>query len=135
MNKVQLIGRITKDVELRETSNQTKFCNFTLAVDRRFKDANGQRQADFINCTAWRQTAAFIAGHFKKGSPIAVCGSIQTRTYDDNGKTRQAVEVIVEEAEFTQASIQDPKPQETPATEEPQQKPAQEEQPELPFEI
>ena len=54
MNKVELVGRLTKDPEVKLTSNQTQFCNFTIAVDRRFKDQNGQRQADFINCVAWR---------------------------------------------------------------------------------
>ena len=84
MNKVELVGRLTKDPEVKLTSNQTQFCNFTIAVDRRFKDANGQRQADFINCVAWRQTASFIGSYFHKGSKIAIVGSIQTRTYDDN---------------------------------------------------
>ena len=57
MNKVELVGRLTKDPEVKLTSNQTQFCNFTVAVDRRFKDSNGQRQADFISCVAWRQTS------------------------------------------------------------------------------
>ena len=104
MNKVELIGRLTKDAELKATSNEVAFCNFTLAVDRRFKDASGQRQTDFINCTAWRQTASFIAGHFKKGDRVAICGSIQTRTYDDNGTKRMAVEVIADEAEFVDSN-------------------------------
>lgn len=104
MNKVELIGRLTKDAELKETQNEVKFCNFTLAVDRRFKDASGQRQTDFINCTAWRQTASFIAGHFKKGDRVAICGSIQTRSYEDDGTKRMAVEVIADEAEFVDSN-------------------------------
>ena len=80
MNKVQLVGRLTKDIEIKLTANQTQYCQFTVAVDRRFKDANGQRQADFINCIAWKQTAAFIQKYFKKGSRIGLAGSIQTRT-------------------------------------------------------
>ncbi|MBO7452728.1 MAG: single-stranded DNA-binding protein [Clostridiales bacterium] len=105
MNKVILIGRLAKDPEVRNTSNQTAVCSFTIAVDRRFKDGNGQRQADFINCVAWRQTATFIGNYFRKGSKIAVTGSIQTRTYDDNqGQKRYVTEVVVDEAEFCESS-------------------------------
>lgn len=104
MNKVELIGRLTKDPELKTTNNQTQFCNFTLAVDRRFKDANGQRQADFINCVAWKQTATFVTKYFKKGNRLAVCGWIQTRTYEDQGGVKQYVtEVVVDDAEFVES--------------------------------
>lgn len=104
MNKWCGVGRLTKDVELKMTSNQKAFCNFTLAVDRRFKDANGQRQADFINCVAWNQTAEFIQKYFQKGSRIGVCGSIQTRSYDNNnGQKVFVTEVIVDEAEFVES--------------------------------
>ena len=105
MNKVELVGRLTKDPEVKLTSNQTQFCNFTVAVDRRFKDANGQRQADFINCVAWRQTAVFIQKYFHKGNRIGLVGSIQTRSYDDqNGQKRFITEVVVDEAEFVESS-------------------------------
>lgn len=101
MNKVILIGRLTKDPEVKNTSSQVQFCNFTIAVDRRFKDANGQRQADFINCVAWRQTAAFIGSYFRKGSKVAVVGSLQSRSYDDqSGQKRYVTEVVVDEVEF-----------------------------------
>ena len=104
MNKVELVGRLTKDPEVKLTSNQTQFCNFTVAVDRRFKDSNGQRQADFISCVAWRQTAAFIQKYFRKGNRIGLVGSIQTRTYDDqNGQKRYITEVVVDEAEFVES--------------------------------
>lgn len=104
MNKWCGVGRLTKDVELKTTSNQNVFCNFTIAVDRRFKDANGQRQADFINCVAWKQTAEFIQKYFHKGSRIGVCGSIQTRSYDnENGQKVFVTEVIVDEAEFVES--------------------------------
>lgn len=104
MNKVQLVGRLTKEPEIKATSTQVNFCNFTVAVDRRFKDQNGQRQADFINCVAWRQTADFIGKYFRKGSRIAICGTIQTRKFDDqNGVTRYVTEVIAEEAEFVES--------------------------------
>ena len=128
MNKVELIGRLTKDAELKATSNEVAFCNFTLAVDRRFKDASGQRQTDFINCTAWRQTASFIAGHFKKGDRVAICGSIQTRTYDDNGTKRMAVEVIADEAEFVDSNN-------SPKVEARTESEPKEDSGELPFEI
>ncbi|MBR2554897.1 MAG: single-stranded DNA-binding protein [Aeriscardovia sp.] len=106
MNKVELVGRLTKDPEVKVTSNQTQFCNFTIAVDRRFKDQNGQRQADFINCVAWRQTAVFIQKYFRKGSRIGLVGSIQTRTYDDqqSGQKRYITEVVIDEAEFVESS-------------------------------
>lgn len=104
MNKVQLVGRLTKDPEIKATATQVNFCNFTVAVDRRFKDQNGQRQADFINCVAWRQTADFIGKYFRKGSKIAICGTIQTRKFNDqNGVTRYVTEVIAEEAEFVES--------------------------------
>ena len=105
MNKVILIGRLTKDPEVKNTSSQVPFCNFTIAVDRRFKDANGQRQADFINCVAWRQTATFINQYFHKGSKIGIVGSIQSRSYDDqNGQRRYVTEVLVDDAEFVDSA-------------------------------
>ena len=107
MNKVELIGRLTKEPEIKLTSNQTQFCNFTIAVDRRFKDANGQRQADFINCVAWKNTAVFIQKYFHKGNRIGLTGSIQTRSFDDqNGQKRFVTEVIVDEAEFVESQPQ-----------------------------
>lgn len=141
MNKVELIGRLTKDPEIRNTSNQVPFCNFTLAVDRRFKDANGQREADFINCVAWRQTATFIQKYFRKGNRLGVIGSIQTRNYEDENGKHYITEVIVDEAEFVesqsaQAPAPAPAPQEVPTSPAPQEvttAPAPEG--ELPFEI
>jgi len=104
MNKVELIGRLTKEPEVKLTTNQTQFCNFTVAVDRRFKDANGQRQTDFINCLAWKNTAVFIQKYFHKGNRIGLVGSIQTRSYDDqNGQKRFVTEVVVDEAEFVES--------------------------------
>jgi len=105
MNKVILIGRLAKDPEVKNTASQVSVCRFTIAVDRKFKDQNGQRQADFINCVAWRQTANFISQYFHKGSRIAVVGSIQTRSYDNQQGQRQYVtEVVVEEAEFVESA-------------------------------
>ena len=105
MNKWCGVGRLVKDVEVKMTTNQTPYCNFTIAVDRKFKDANGQRQADFINCVAWRQTASFIQKYFRKGSRIGICGSIQTRNYEDqNGQKHYITEVLAEEAEFVEST-------------------------------
>lgn len=104
MNKAILCGRLTKDAELKTTSSGINYCNFIIAVDRKFKDANGNRQADFIACVAWRTTAEFISKYFKKGNRIAVVGSIQTRSYEDqSGNKHLVTEVIVDEAEFVES--------------------------------
>lgn len=116
MNKVLLVGRLTKDVELRTTQNGKSCAQFGVAVTRRFKDANGNYQADFINCVAWGQTAEFINKHFHKGERIGLAGCIQTRTYDDNnGKKVYVVEVLVEEAEFVENKNGGNAPQQKPA--------------------
>lgn len=115
MNKVELVGRLTKDPESKLTQNQTLYCNFTVAVDRRFKDANGERQADFINCVAWRQTAEFVQKYFKKGNRIGLCGSIQTRSYQDNDGTKHFItEVLVDEAEFVESASKTEHPSNAP---------------------
>ena len=105
MNIVAMSGRLTKDPELRSTGNGAKVVTFTVAVDRRFKSANGERQTDFIQCVAWRNTAEFISRYFKKGSRIEIQGSIQTRTWDDqDGKRHYTTEVLVENAGFGEGS-------------------------------
>lgn len=102
MNKVILMGRLTKDIEMRQTPNGVSLVRFSIAVTRRFKNSNGEYDADFINCIAWRKTGEFIARYFQKGSMIAVVGSIQSRSWDGNdGKKQYATEVIVDEAYFT----------------------------------
>lgn len=108
MNKVILIGRLTKDPELRYTAgNNTAVCQFTIAVDRRFKSDN-QPSADFIPVVAWRQTAEFVSKYFTKGSRIAVVGQIQTRTWDDTeGKKHYVTEVIADEVEFCESKRQE----------------------------
>ncbi len=98
MNKAILMGRLTRDPEMRTTPNQVNVCTFTIAVDRRFKSANGERQADFIPVVAWRQQADFVGRYFRKGSRIVVVGSIQTRNWEDQeGKKRTTTEVIADE--------------------------------------
>lgn len=101
LNKVVLMGRFTKDPELRATGTGTSVVSFALAVDRDFKGQNGERETDFINCVAWRNTAEFISRYFKKGSMAALEGSIQTRSWDNNeGKKSFATEVIVNNIYF-----------------------------------
>lgn len=104
LNKVILIGRFTRDPELRSTPQGTSTCSFSLAVDRNYQSAGGERQADFINCVAWRQTAEFISKYFQKGSAICVEGSIQTRSWKDNdGNNRYATEVVVDRTYFVES--------------------------------
>ena len=96
------MGRLTRDVEMRQTPNGVSLARFSIAVNRRFAGKDAQQQADFINCVAWRQTGEFIARYFQKGSMIAVVGSIQSRSWDGNdGKKQYATEVVVDEAYFT----------------------------------
>lgn len=104
LNKAILVGRLTRDPEIKSTTSGTSVLNFTVAITRRFKDANGERQSDFINCVAFRQTAEFISNYFKKGNMISVDGTIQTRTWDDNeGKHHYVTEVMVENAGFIES--------------------------------
>lgn len=104
MNKAILMGRLTRDPEMRTTSGQVSVCTFTLAVDRRFKNQNGERQADFIPVVAWRQQADFCGKYFRKGSRMVVVGSIQTRNWDDQeGKKHYATEVIADEIYFAES--------------------------------
>lgn len=101
MNKVMLIGRFTRDPELRTTTSQIPVCSFTLAVDRRFKDANGEKKADFITCVAWRQQAEIVYKYMRKGAQMAVVGELQTRSWDDDeGKKHSVTEVQVSEVHF-----------------------------------
>lgn len=104
LNKAILVGRLTRDPEIKSTTNGVSVLNFTVAITRRFKDANGERQSDFINCVAFRQTADFIASYFKKGNMISIDGTIQTRTWDDNeGKRHYVTEIVAENAGFIES--------------------------------
>ena len=96
MNKVLLLGRLTKDPELRATPSGVSVTSFTVAVNRRFK----KDETDFINCIAWRNTAEFISKYFGKGSMIAVVGSIQTGSYEKDGQKHYTTDINVEEAYF-----------------------------------
>ena len=97
INRVVLVGRITRDPETQTTNTGIPYVRFTLAVNRPFKDQNGERPADFINCIAWRQQAEFMTKFVRKGNQLAVEGRIQTNSYQDaNGNNRQAFDVLVE---------------------------------------
>lgn len=98
LNKATLIGRLTRDPEVRTLSNGTPVASVTLAVDRTFKNQNGERETDFINCVLWRKTAEIAGRYLKKGDQCCIVGRIQTRTYDDKEGRRQYVtEVVAEE--------------------------------------
>jgi len=105
MNKAILMGRLTRDPELKQTRNGIDFCNFTVACDRRTKDDRGEwkNEADFINCVAWRQLGIHVNRYFSKGERILVCGRIQTRSWEDKGEKRYATEVIADEVEFCES--------------------------------
>ena len=109
-NKVILGGRLTADPELKTTPSGVSVTSFTVAVNRRFSGKNGEEtQADFINVTAWRQTAEFITRYFHKASSICVVGTIQTRSWTDNqGQKRYVTEVVADEAYFVDAKSESP---------------------------
>ena len=108
MNKVILLGRLTKNVETRYTQNNIQVSSFTLAVNRRFKGQEGQPSEDFINIVAWNKTAEFASKYFSKGQQVGVIGRIQTRNYDDDkGNKHYVTEVIAEEVYFADSKKQD----------------------------
>lgn len=107
MNTVTLVGRLTRDIELKKTSTDTSYCNFTVAVNRKYKNAAGKYDADFISCVAWRNTAEFLANYFVKGKPIALVGTLQTRNYKDkDDKTVYVTEVNTESVSFVPSDNQ-----------------------------
>lgn len=100
INSVVLMGRMVADAELRTTTSGISVARFTIAVDRQFKQGD-ERKANFINCIAWRQTADFVSKYFRKGSMIALTGSIETNNYEDkNGNKRTSFEVIADNVSF-----------------------------------
>ena len=100
INHAVIMGRLTTDPELRTTQSGVSVTSFTVAVERSFK-SGGERQTDFINCVAWRNTADFVSNYFRKGQMIAVEGSIQTRNYEDsNGNKRYVVEIVANNVSF-----------------------------------
>ena len=101
MNKVYLIGNLTRDPEISTTTSGISICRMSIAVGRRFSNAEGGRDTDFFNITAWRGTAENCAKFLKKGNKIAVSGSIQTRTYDKQDGTKGfSIDIVADEVEF-----------------------------------
>lgn len=104
LNNVSLVGRLTKDVELRYTPSNVAVATFTLAVNRTFKNENGEREADFINCVMWRQQAENLANWAKKGALIGITGRIQTRSYDNQqGQRVYVTEVVAEQFQLLES--------------------------------
>ena len=118
INSVVLMGRLTADPILKQTPAGVSVATFTLAVDRPYKDGDGEYPTDFINCVAWRGTAEFVCRSFRKGNMLAVHGSINCRTWDDDaGERHWVTEVVIDEASFTGERVTTGKeaaPQEAP---------------------
>lgn len=100
MNQIILIGNLTRDPEKHTTQKGETFTTFTLAVSRRYKDANGNYPADFISCTAWRQTGEYVANYGAKGRKVAVVGELQSRQYEKDGQKRTVFDVVCSSAEY-----------------------------------
>ena len=103
LNRAILMGRLTKDPELKQTPNNVSVATFSLAVDRNYQADKDNKQTDFINIVAWRHTAEFVGKYFTKGQLVAVEGSIQTRSYQDkDGNNRTAFEVVADQVYFAE---------------------------------
>ncbi|MDE7182855.1 MAG: single-stranded DNA-binding protein [Clostridia bacterium] len=101
MNKVFLIGNLTRDPELTETSSGISVCRFAIAVNRNYSSANGERQTDFFNCVAWRGLGENVARYAKKGNKVAVSGSVELRNYEDSqGVKRTGIDIVAQDVEF-----------------------------------
>ena len=108
MNKVILLGRLTADPELRQTPSNVPVASFTVAVNRPFNKNAAERQADFIDCVAWRNSAEFVSKYFTKGKPILVEGRLQVRSYEDKqGNKRRAYEVVCDNISFVEGAPRD----------------------------
>ena len=119
INNVTLVGRLTKDAELRYTPSNVAVATFTLAVNRTFKNENGDREADFINCVMWRQQAENLASWAKKGALIGVTGRIQTRSYDNQqGQRVYVTEVVAETFQLLESKGQGNQTQQRPQTQQ-----------------
>ena len=117
MNNVSLVGRLTKDVELKNTSTGVANAKFTLAVNRQFKSANGEKEVDFINFVAWRKTAEILSNYASKGSQIGITGRIQTRNYEgSDGKRVYVTEVVAESVALLDSKSNNQQPQQKKET-------------------
>jgi single-strand DNA-binding protein len=116
MNKCNFTGRLVRDPELRTTASGVATCSFTIVIDRKFKNANGEKQSDFIKCVAWRQQAEFISKYFRKGNWIEVSGSMQSGSYTNkDGAKVNTMDCIVDEAGFVGAKAVDNSPAAAPS--------------------
>lgn len=100
MQKFIALGRTTKDIELTQTTNGIAVAKFTLAIPRQFKNADGEREVDFLNCVAWRKNADNIAKYVNKGDQLFIVGTVQTRSYEVKGERKYITEIQVDEFEF-----------------------------------
>ena len=122
MNRTVLVGRLTKDPELRYTPNGVAVANFTIAVNRPFQNQQGENEADFINCVVWRKAAENLANYQKKGNRIGVDGRIQTRSFENQeGKRIFVTEVVAENIQFLEPKSSNSKPQSQQQNNQPQQ--------------
>jgi len=121
MNRVVLVGRITKDPELKYTQSNVPFVNFSIAVNRTFVNNQGEREADFINCVVWRAQAENLAKFISKGGLIGVDGRLQTRTYQtQTGENRYITEVVCDSVQFLESKSSNTNPSyEVPADDDP----------------
>ena len=104
INRAVVCGRLVRDPELRRTQNGTPVTSFTLAVNRTFKNADGQQEADFLNCVAWNKTAEIVEQYCSKGNLVGVEGRLQSRSYQDNqGNNRTVVEIVADQVQFMQS--------------------------------
>lgn len=104
MNNVNLIGRLTSDPEIKELGNGVKNCNFSIAVKRDYKNADGEYESDFLRCVAWRNQAEFLGKYFAKGNQIGISGRLQNREWtDQNNNKRSQTEIIVENITFIES--------------------------------
>ncbi len=100
MNQVCLVARLTATPELRHTGNGTPVCNFSVAIDRKFKDADGNTITDYIDCVAWNTQATFLCKWFDKGVRVGLTGELQTRRYEKDGQAHKVTEILVNTVEF-----------------------------------
>lgn len=107
MNKCILIGNVVRDPELTTTGSGISVCKFTIAVNRTYKNANGEQETDFLNIVTWRGLADNCSRYLKKGSKVAVCGQIQTRTYEADGQKRYATDIVADDVEFLSSAKND----------------------------
>ena len=109
LNHIVIMGRMTRDPELRRTASGIAVANFSVAVERDFQNQDGSRETDFIDCVAWKHTAEFIGKYFSKGKQIAVKGRLQIRSWEDkDGNKRRTAEIVADNVYFTGAKTESP---------------------------